>query len=181
MFKDDMMTGGAGESKMAQEWIVSSMYSPYKKNNNNKDNNTHNNNSNNFNLIKTIKFLFSRGFDYKNVEEEQVTMMNLQPVKEGEPTSIKCESSEEFDNCKFQDPHGKIHQVGIGGGSYNSKKRVDCLCLEEEYDPTMVCGIYIRNTRKEDMGNWRYQGKRKFSLSNSSPLPRLGVDFVSSL
>ena len=161
MFKDGMMTGGAGESKMAQEWIMSSMYSPYKKKtNNNKDYNTHNNNSNNFNLIKIRKVLFSRGLDYKNVEEEQPTMVNLQPVKEGEPTSIKCESSEEFDNCKFQDPHGKIHQVGIGGGSYNSKKRVDCLCVEEEYDPTMVCGIYIRNTRKEDMGNWRYQGKR---------------------
>ena len=67
---------------------------------------------------------------------------------------MKCESPEQFDNCKFKDPQGKIHEIGIGGGSYN-KKRVDCLCTEEEYDPTRVCGIYISKTKREDKGEWR--------------------------
>ena len=78
----------------------------------------------------------------------------IMEVMEGEPAAMKCESPEEFDNCKFKDPQGKIHEIGIGGGSYN-KKRVDCLCTEEEYDPTRVCGIYISNTKKEDEGEWR--------------------------
>ena len=75
-------------------------------------------------------------------------------IMEGEPASMKCESTEKFDNCKFKDPQGNIHEIGIGGGSYN-KKRVDCLCSEEEYDPTRVCGIYISNTKMEDTGKWR--------------------------
>ena len=75
-------------------------------------------------------------------------------VKLGEPASIKCESVVEFDNCKFKDPTGNIHQIGIGGGSYN-KRRVDCLCTEEEYDPSRVCGIYISKTKMEDKGEWR--------------------------
>merc|ERR1719435_903173 len=72
----------------------------------------------------------------------------------GSKTTLRCESPVPFNDCKFKAPNGEVHRIGIGGGSSYDRARVDCLCTEEEYDPTKVCGIYIKDLTKEDTGAW---------------------------
>ena len=89
----------------------------------------------------------------------------------GSQAALKCESENSFDSCKFRSPTGEIYDIGISGGSSYNRARIDCLCLvsrirenifynfvvvkELDYDPTLVCGIYIKGLRREDSGEWR--------------------------
>merc|ERR1712142_942928 len=78
-------------------------------------------------------------------------------VKEGEDVHLKCNAPDNpgyFDNCKFRDPSGNIHNIGISGGSSYNQARIDCLCTVEEYDPTATCGVVIKNANKQDTGTW---------------------------
>merc|ERR1712142_1075247 len=89
-----------------------------------------------------------------NFPDSVLTVINITKAEEGEDVALKCESTKEFQDCKFKDPTGKIYKIGVGGGSSYFKSRVDCLCTEEEYDPTMVCGVYIKKVTKSDAGEW---------------------------
>merc|ERR1712142_1272513 len=74
----------------------------------------------------------------------------------GKPAKLRCESPKDFQGCKFFSPSGEEFNVGIGGGSsYGEKSRVDGLSVEEDIDPTRVCGIYIKKVVAEDSGPWR--------------------------
>jgi len=76
-------------------------------------------------------------------------------VARGSTTRLRCESPRPFTGCKFRSPSGEVFNIGIGGGSSYKNARIDCLCTEEEYDPTLVCGILIKDLRHEDTGEWR--------------------------
>jgi len=78
-------------------------------------------------------------------------------VEKGSTTSISCESPRPFNGCKFRSPSGQVFNIGIGGGSRYYNARIDCLCTEEEYDPTLVCGILIKDLKNEDTGEWTCQ------------------------
>merc|ERR1712042_18359 len=74
----------------------------------------------------------------------------------GKPAKLRCESPKDFQGCKFFSPSGEEFNVGIGGGSsYGEKSRVDGWSVEEDIDPTRVCGIYIKKVVAEDSGPWR--------------------------
>ena len=99
------------------------------------------------------------------------TSMQHSTVREGGNAKIKCESPRPFNGCKFRSPSGEVYNIGIGGGSSYDRARIDCLCIvraftkyflqyitfikEENYDPTLVCGIYIKDMKPEDTGEWR--------------------------
>jgi len=98
-------------------------------------------------------------------------------VTKGENAKLKCESEKEFKSCKFKEPwpSRKVHDIGIGGVSSYTPKKVDCLCSVEEYDPTRTCGIIIYNVTKQDLGHWRcimeYEKKKKRTESFSLQYP----------
>ena len=95
---------------------------------------------------------------------------NRVEIKMGSSTRLKCQSTKPFNDCRFVGPNGKQYRIGIGGGSAYDKWRVDCLCTVklmtanllqfwhvevEDYDPTKVCGIIIKDLKDEDVGEWR--------------------------
>merc|ERR1712142_140390 len=87
----------------------------------------------------------------------QYTDSSVTKVEEGKDVHLKCNAPDNpgyFDNCKFIDPSGNIHNIGISGGSSYNRARIDCLCTVEEYDPTATCGVLIRNANKQDTGTW---------------------------
>merc|ERR1712142_112402 len=111
-------------------------------------------------LVKTIDSQSNRT---QNIEESGTDYSHGEPhfpgakkVAEGDNVSLKCESPNKFVNCKFEDPTGKVHSIGTKRTPrrYGDNKRIDCLCQRENYDATKVCGVFIRNAKKEDTGVW---------------------------
>merc|ERR1712142_145948 len=95
------------------------------------------------------------GIEYKDdlTAANNPSPPSIKNVGEGEDVSLKCESSEEFQNCKFKDPNGKMYTLlKPNAASYNS--RVEFLQKDTEDQTKKVCGVNIQSTTKEDTGEW---------------------------
>merc|ERR1719369_2736812 len=125
-----------------------------------------------FSLLLTVFELHGKKFlvktkDSKNIDKgtaagyssgEDYTYgrsMKHNKVEAGSTTKLRCESPRPFNGCKFRSPSGEVYDIGIGGGSSYDNARIDCLCTVEDYDPTLVCGLLIKDLRHEDTGEWR--------------------------
>jgi len=82
------------------------------------------------------------------------------PSTLGTPFSLRCNSTNKFRGCKVFSPSGEEFNIGISGNYSNS--RVDSLSVvDDNYDPTKVCGIHIKEVKTEDAGPWRCEMEYK--------------------
>jgi len=101
----------------------------------------------------------NRGNELSSSGPVKKTKLTLISAYAGDYIKLQCESSKPMTSCKFKSPNGEILNIGVRGKIVKNKKRVGCLCMEENYDRRRVCAIFIRDLTKWDRGAWRCQMK----------------------